>query len=133
MPNTTINTSQSQVDKAGVYQLSPGDYRLIVKLQPDDNGHLVTYELHAPVSDALIVSGDAGAASARWFLFWSVDHELWVHSSDIGTFIWQKDPNLGYQRHTVTGGLEVRRMPDMVFDSLPESLKRRWLPVRIAP
>ena len=124
--SSPTKVAQVLIDSDGTYLLDPGDYKLVVSLQPDGGGHLVAYELREPVADAVVASGDAGGNASRWFFYWSVDQELWVHSSDVGTFVWRKQSGAGYQRHLVTDDATIRGMPAAVFDALPDSLKRRW-------
>ncbi len=123
--SVVFSRAQVLIDSDGTYLLDPGDYKLVVSLQPDGGGHLVAYELREPMADAVVASGDAGGNTSRWFFYWSADRELWVHSSDVGTYVW-KQANTGYQRHLVTDDATIREMPDAVFDALPDSLKRRW-------
>jgi hypothetical protein len=117
--------AQVLIENVGTHLLDPGDYKLVVSLQPDGSGLLVTYELRDPASDAVVASGDAGGDVSRWFFYWSVDRELWVHNADVGTYVW-KQTDTGYQRHLVTDDVTIRGMPVAVFDALPDSLKRRW-------
>lgn len=118
--------SQVLIENGGTYLLDPGGYKLVISLEPDGGGHLVVYELHEPVAGAVVASGDAGSNASRWFFYWSVDRELWVHSSDVGTFVWQWQSDAGYQRRMVADNATIRRMPDAVFDALPKSLKKEW-------
>lgn len=118
--------AQVLIDSSGTYLLGPGDYKLVVSLQPVGSGQLAAFELRDPVADAIVASGDAGSNASRWFFYWSADRELWIHSADVGTFVWRGQRGAGYQRHVVTDDATIRGMPDAVFDALPDSLKRRW-------
>lgn len=53
----------------------------------------MNYLLQDSDGDTLIKSNESISTIQRWALYWDKNHNLWVYSSDIGSFIWQRDPN----------------------------------------
>jgi hypothetical protein len=116
------------INRAGTYILTPsvagsqGNLILTVALTPDGNGHLVTFTLADAKSNTVLASGDAGSNGSRWFFYWSASGDLWVHSSDIGSYVWQKQNDGPYKRRLVEADMKI---PTPVFNAMPSSLQKR--------
>ncbi len=97
----------------------PGNYhypdatQLVVRLEPDGEGHAVEYQLSRN-GKALLVSGDQAGAFYRWAITLDDQDRLWFYSADVGLSVWA--PVDGEWRET-----NVVDQPDLIRAIPPES------------
>ena len=65
----------------------------------------------------------------RWAFYWESDSRLWCHTSDIGTSVWTLGEDGVWTQHWLERELKyIKEIPEVLFEFLPSSAKRRWGP-----
>ena len=113
------------IDTFGTYRIRDIEIAVFLKA----GTAIVQFEVRSAHNAEPMFSGDVGSDWSRWSLFWSDNDELWVNSSDVGVYVWQKEKNGVYERSVVTSDL-VPLMPSPVFDTLPSVLRKDWQGLR---
>ena len=109
----------------GSYLSPTGQYKLVVDVLADG---VIQYEVKDTAADQTQFSDGGFSKYQRWFFYWSPGDELWVYSSDDGTFaVWSKNADGSWTRQNVKDTPQYREaMPQPVVDYLPDSLKKMW-------
>jgi hypothetical protein len=117
----TTPTAGTEINRAGTYVLASG--RLELNVREGDNGNL-QYKLRRVADGQNLFSGSAGSPRHRWCVFFDDEERLWVHSSDIGDWVWLPSDGT-YSKHTIRMGEKLPApVPKGFLDCLPQSMKR---------
>lgn len=112
------------INQPGVYYIERLSYSIHVEIIPKS---IVYYKVLDAEEHCIIESVERFSAVQRWSLFWDQRNRLWVQSSDIGTFLWEQVQTEEYRQRPVSSDKSlIQQMPHEVFESLANSIKKRW-------
>jgi hypothetical protein len=116
------------IERPGEYRVSGG--RCVVVTEGPHG--LISYAAKDHNGATLLAATQPFSDSQRWYLYWDEHDQLWIHSSDIGTFVWSKDADNHYAMLTISNSspASIARMPDSFYARLPSSLRARFDPLR---
>ncbi len=124
-----MNCDNIIINKPGHYVIPRLSYYIKVNVTPE---HLVYYTVVDSENRSVIRSVNRFSATQRWHLFWDHDDRFWIQSSDIGSFVWQKTKQGQYKQNPVSDNEKlIKKMPDEIYDAMPNVMKRRWLKYRV--
>lgn len=84
---------------------------------------LVRFEIFGTQENALGRS-EAGSLYQRWYLCWDSMDRLWVHSSDLGDFVWAANANGDFTCNALVKESSLLvEMPDVFRHELPQSVR----------
>jgi hypothetical protein len=112
--------SSSVIDSPGKFPSPGGKYVLKVVVTPQS---IVTYSVAQIDSSQQLFSGSAGSTYQRWFFFWDKQGNLWVYSSDIGSWVWKSSDGV-FTEVPLADAVKSMQVPDEVKSALPESVKK---------
>jgi hypothetical protein len=118
-PRNRITTWDVLIDDGGKYNLAGGYY-----LNVTDDG-FVSYTLRKADQTPLFSSLQSFRSTQKWFIVWSKEYELWVHSSDTGSVVWRLTETGEYEREEVTEKV-CRIGPYLFRANLPTVLREQW-------
>ena len=90
----------SVINKPGDYLVGQTRHSLRVWIGPGDT--IVRYEVKDATGLMLIASKERASCVGTWGLFWDQKDRLWLVSSDIGTYLWERDGSGVYQERHIT-------------------------------
>ena len=107
----------------GTYTLDDSSYTIKVFQK---NG-LIDYHVSDRSSSVLFQAREHASAYQGWLMYWDKHLlELWIQSSDIGLFVWQKDAHGVFHEITLASkdSNVIKTMPAEFFNQLPDFDKR---------
>jgi hypothetical protein len=114
--NRQVNVN-TIIDREGIYHIKGKNVFLDVRSEND----LISYSLMSDTTKLLSNSGEISGFSAWFFLYDNLDN-LYVHSSDAGTFVWVKNGN-SYKKELINENYNSKSLPVEFYNNLPKSLK----------
>lgn len=121
--NSNMKTWNGNViDKLGIYNIEEEKYTITVFKDKDSILH---YSVSNELGENIIESTERASILHRWCLFWDKNNRLWVWSSDIGGFLWEKDDRGCYKEINIINKEHFIEMPIEVFHFLPSSLRNK--------
>lgn len=107
------------IKKYGTYKTESGSYSITVSETPKG---ILNYVAKTQEGNALIISDEEASIYQRWSLYWdSSTAYLWVHSSDVGVFVWRPEDSGKYKKEAVDN---LESMPRAIYMELPSSLHK---------
>ncbi|HEY2720929.1 MAG TPA: hypothetical protein VGI82_04350 [Chitinophagaceae bacterium] len=92
-----------------------------------DKEGLLNYTFTTAYGDTLIKSKEHPSVYQGWLIYWdSLTQKLWVQSSDIGIYVWQKNENQEIYGENAIGPNQtmlIEAIPQEFFNSFPEADK----------
>lgn len=122
--------SPQQVQR-GAAIVRPGSYlfpdatQLVVRLEPDGEGHVVEYQLYRN-GKALLVSGDEAGAFHRWAFTLDDQDRLWFYSADVGLSVWAPVDGEWRETKVVDQPELIRAIPPESSLPVSSSTRARW-------
>jgi hypothetical protein len=111
------------IESIGVYFVEKSGY--VIKVSDKDK--LLDYTITNPSGVVLIKTKERASVFQFWVLYWDAENErLWVESSDIGIFLWQKNRDqTGFIETTITSERKdlIKMIPLEFFNSFPDTDK----------
>lgn len=122
--NTIENWHGGLIRTPGTYVSQDQQYSIHVDV---DSDKILHYSVQDISGNEIIKSVERPSAFQKWCLFWDKNENLWVHSSDIGDFAWEKEPDGIYHQYPLFDDVNLQRqMPQEIFDCLPDSIRQLW-------
>ena len=115
-------TNEGLIRRTGTYTVGTGPGERLLKIWSKDNG-VIYFALSDPGSGATLVSEQLGSDFHRWFLYYHNNRDLWVHSSDIGSYVYALN-DAGYNRVLLNEAVREQPIPEVFKENLPSSLRR---------
>ena len=101
------------LNRMGEYHLLKNGYILKVS----NNDGLLNYVLEGPDQNIILKSQENISVYQRWSMFWDDKNNLWIYSSDIGTFCWERIAKDKYKEVSIERGSDLEKL-------MPSALKR---------
>ena len=121
-------TTGPLIKDRGTFPSPSGSSQLVISSK---SRSLVDYKIVDVATKKEFAPDHLFSDAMRWAAFWQDDDTLWVHSSDIGLSVWQRDPQHGFSQVWLGKENElVPTIPDEIWDSLPSSSQRQWRNLR---
>ncbi len=108
--------------ETGTYYIERNEY--VISVSKDDK-LMLHYSVLNEHGDKIIKSVEHASVVHRWCVFWDEENTLWVWSSDIGGFFWEKNKTGKYEQNEVKSTEHFNKMPIEVFSFLPSSLRKK--------
>src|SRR6266567_9629344 len=89
-----VNWKGGVIDKYGEYRMASN--KIVIFVSADSN--LLQYVVKNDKGDTIIRTHENSSIFQSWMLFWDSKENLWVCSSDIGNWVWQKNSQGGYTK-----------------------------------
>jgi hypothetical protein len=90
----------SVIHRPGSYHVGEAGQSLRVWIGPGDT--IVRYEVRDATGQTLIASKERASCVGTWGLFWDHKDRLWLVSSDIGTYLWERGRSGAYEERHIT-------------------------------
>ena len=118
------------ISTPGAFVISRLSYMIDVRVSPEG---IVHYQVTDSSGHSILASTERFSDYQRWCLFWDANDCLWVESSDIGGFLWQRTAEGVYKQSPIaTNAALYARMPQPLFDQLPTSVQKEYRAARTA-
>ncbi|MCL5781785.1 MAG: hypothetical protein M1459_00245 [Patescibacteria group bacterium] len=112
--------SPDMYTRAGVFDIKYGN-----KLQINNINGYISYMILDSEGNDLISASSNFTDAERWYFVSDTNGSVWIHSSDVGDFIYKRTPENTFDRENITAEL-CTTSPASFKENLPSSLKNLW-------
>lgn len=112
------------ITNQGSFPSPSGGQILVVGTKPKS---LVDYKIINSATRVEFAPENLFSDAMRWAACWESDETLWIHSSDVGLSVWQRNPNGNFNQHWVGDKTDlIPKIPIALWNFLPSSIKKQW-------
>lgn len=124
----SLNGDAALITKPGSYEIKRLTLTIGVGIQDKS---IVVYTVTDSAGRKIITSTENFSDAQRWCLFWDSSDCLWVESSDMGGWVWQRGQDGAYLQTPVVDDPELyARMPEEVYRHMPTSIQKKFQNMR---
>lgn len=116
------------ITETGSYTIERLGFRIDVQIVEKS---IVYYTVTDRSGKKVLASTERFSDAQRWCLFWDASDCLWVYSSDMGSWLWQRGGDGKYAQNNISTNAEAyARMPKEVFGYMPTGKQDKWRHLR---